>query len=171
MVAILYRMGAGYPGDVNRAHPFSIIPALPLAASPPTAYGQGVIADASGNGVRPIVAGDAAITELWGITVRPYPLQPASATNYGEVVLGAGGAPPTNQVLDIMGAGYIFTQVVGTPIQGAPVYMWYAVSSGSHVQGGFEAANTGGSTLQLSNKYYFNGGPDAQGVCELRVRL
>jgi hypothetical protein len=25
--AITYRMGAGYPGDVNRAHPASIIPA------------------------------------------------------------------------------------------------------------------------------------------------
>jgi hypothetical protein len=168
MVAFTYRMGAGFAGDVNRAHPFSIAPAIPLAATPPTLYGQAVIADAGGAGVRPIVAGDSAVTDLWGITVRPYPLQPASATNYGQVSLSDVPIPPTNQIIDLLSSGYIFVKVNGTPVQGGRVYIWYAVASGAHVQGGFEAANTGGSTLQLNDRYYFNGGPDASGICELR---
>lgn len=168
MVAIKGRMAAGFPGDVNRAHPFSVTPVIPLNGNPPTAYGQPVVADASGNGVRPFGAGDGAVTDMWGVTVRPYPLNPANASNYGQVSLTDVPVPPTNQIMDVLQSGFIFVPVVGTPVQGGRVYIWYAATSGSNVQSGFQASNTGGSTLQLNDRYYFNGGPDVNGVCELR---
>src|SRR5262249_5668758 len=64
--AIAYRMQAGFPGDVNRMHPASIEPCLIDASAPPTAYGQAVLVDGTTQGVRPLVAGDQALTDVYG---------------------------------------------------------------------------------------------------------
>ena len=45
-IAITYRMGAGFPGDVTRTHPVDIFPRLADTTNPPTLAGQGVIYDA-----------------------------------------------------------------------------------------------------------------------------
>lgn len=170
MVAFAYRMGTGFPGDVNRTHPASILPCLVDASAAPTAFGQAVVIDTTTQGVRPVVSGDSAIDEIFGVTVRPYPFQQQSATNYGAASFG-GGTPPQPGAIDILRAGYIMVNVVGTPNKGGRVYIWYAASSGSHVQGGFEAANTGGSTLELNENYFFNGPPGSDGVCELGITI
>lgn len=169
--AFAFRMGAGFPGDVNRGHPASIEPTLIDASAPPTAFGQAVLVDATTDGVRPFAAGDTAVTIIWGITVRPFPFQQQAATNYGAIGFGA-AAPPTSGEIDVLRAGYI----MGTALpagsaavsKGSAVYVWCAASSGAHIQGGFESAATGGSTAALDvSRYQFNGPADANGNVEI----
>lgn len=165
--AFTFRMNAGFAGDVNRGHPASIQPCLIDASAPPTAYGQAVTIDSTSEGVRPLVSGDSGLTEIWGVTVRPYPIQQATTSNnYGAAAYGS-VAPPLLQPIDVLRGGYVMVSVVGSPNKGGTVYIWYAASSGSHVQGGFEAANTGGSTLALDSSYQWNSPPDNTGIAEL----
>jgi hypothetical protein len=168
--AFQFRMNAGFPGDVNRGHPASIQPALIDSNAPPTAYGQAVVIDATTQGVRPIVAGDSALTDIWGVTVRPYPIQQATTNqSYGEVAYGS-VAPPTLQPIDILRGGYIMVNVgtlYGSPVKGGPVFIFYAATGGGHIQGGFEGA-TGATTIALNPLLYqWNSPPDASGVAEL----
>lgn len=170
-VAFQYRMGAGFAGDVNRGHPASIQPCLIDAAAPPTLSGQAVVVDPTTQGVRPLVAGDSALTGIWGVTVRAYPFQQA-LTGGGRVgAIGFGvAAPNSQQPIDVLTAGYIMVNVVGATLKGAPVFIWIAASSGAHVQGGFEQAATGGSTISLDTaRYFWNSPPDASGIAELRI--
>lgn len=164
-VAYQFRMGAGFAGDVNRTHPASIEPVLIDASAPPTAYGQAVLIDPTTQGVRPFASGDTAVTIANGVTVRPYPFQQPSTTNYGSIGFGS-GTPPTSGVMDILRQGYISAQVVGSPVKGGAVYVWCAASTGSHVQGGFEAAASAGNTAALANAK-FNGPADSTGVAEI----
>jgi hypothetical protein len=76
-VAITYRMGAGFPGDVNRMHPASIVPNLMDAANPIRLYGDPCTLGAA-NSVRGFLAGDAALTRIRGVLVRPAVAQPTS---------------------------------------------------------------------------------------------
>jgi len=167
-----YRMGAGFPGDVNRTHPASIEPTLIDPSAPPTLYGQAVVIDATSQGVRPLVAGDSSLTAIYGITVRPFPIQQQSSTNYGASNVGS-ATPPTSQPMDVLRAGYIMSTLSGSAaaVKGAPVFVWVAASTGTHIQGNFEAAATGGSTIQLDAKTTFNGPADASGVCEIAFNI
>lgn len=168
--SVQFRMGAGVPGDVNRGHPASIQPAIIDPNSPPTAYGQAVVIDGATNGARPIGAGDGALTEIWGVTVRPYPIQqPTTANSYGEAPYGT-SAPPALQPVDVLRGGYVMVSVntsVAAPVKGGAVYIWYAASGGGHVQGGFEGGATGGSTIALDSSYQWNSPPDSNGIAEL----
>lgn len=175
--AFTFRMGAGFAGDVNRTHPASIEPCLIDAANPPLFYGEAVIADlTSTNGVRAPVAGDSGLASVFGVTVRPFPIQAGSGSNFGAVALGVPGVPPASGVIDILKSGYIMVNLAGAAaaLKGSPVFVWVAASSGSHVQGGFEAAATGGSTVALDatgDRYYFNGPADSNGIVELAFNL
>lgn len=164
-VAFGFRMGAGFPGDVNRTHPVDIVPELPSATLPPTAYGQMTILDTSTGTVRRFDTGDTAVTTAYGVTVRPYPTQQSSASNYGQADIGS-ATPPTSGVMDVVRRGYIMAKVNGTPVKGGAVYVWCAASSGAHVQGQLEASATGGSTASLTNAT-FNSAPDANGYVEI----
>ena len=170
-VAFAFRMGAGFAGDVNRTHPASIEPCLIDDAAPPTAYGQAVLVDATTQGVRPFAAGDQSDTVAagYGMTVRPYPIQQSSASNYGEANMGE-AVPPVKGIIDVLRAGYIMGKVVGSPVKGAAVYVWAAASSGAHVLGGLESAYSSGNTTQLKNAT-FNGSPDAAGVVEVAFNV
>lgn len=170
-VAFAFRMGAGFPGDVNRTHPASIEPCLINASAPPAFFGQAVLVGASG--VRPITTGDQSNTVAagYGITVRPYPFQQSSASNYGAAAIGA-GAPPVTGVVDVLRAGYIMGQIPTgqTPAKGAPVYVWATASSGSNIQGGFTSVYTALNTTQVLNAT-FNGPPDASGNVEIAFNI
>lgn len=172
-VAYAYRMPAGFPGDVNRTHPANILPVQILSSNPPTLYGQLVVRDVSGNGVRPLGAGDTAPNPLLlGVTVRPFPTQQAAATNYGAAPIGP-VAPPTSGEIDMLASGLIMVQMntsAGAVINGGSVYIWVAATSGGHVQGGYESVATGGSTILLPDAYY-NGPADSGGVTELAFNL
>lgn len=168
--AFTFRMGAGFAGDVNRGHPCSIQPSLISPANPIISYGQPVILDATaGNngGVRALQATDTGLTEIWGVAVRPYPNQQATTSgNYGSVPYGPIAAPQL-QPLDVLRGGYVMVPVVGSPVKGGSVFVWIAASGGGHVQGGFEIASSGGSTITLDAVYQWNSPPDANGIAEL----
>lgn len=173
MTAFPFRMGAGFPGDVNRSHPVSIEPALIDASAPPLAYGLAVVVDPTTQGVRQMAPGDSALTAVYGVTVRPYPFQQSSAVNNGAIGYGA-GAPPTSGPIDVLRSGYIMAPVVGTPVKGATVYVWIAASTGAHVQGGFEASASGSNTIPLTGAgslATFNGGADASGIAEIEFNV
>lgn len=165
--AIPFRMGAGFPGDVNRGHPASIEPCQLDLAAPLSGYGLPVLVDAATNTVRPITAADQALTEIWGVAVRPYPIQQATTTqNYGAAPYGGAGVP-VQQPIDILRGGYVFVTVVGAPAKGGAVHIWAAASGGGHTLGGFETNASGGNTMDLSSAYSYNSPPDTNGVCEL----
>jgi hypothetical protein len=169
-----FRMPTGFPGTVNRTHPAGIEPCLVDVNAAPQAYGIPVLIDAATQGVRPFAAADNTTpATAYGFTVRPYPMQAASATNYGATAFGA-AIPPPLQPIDVLTGGYILVQLnnfaVNNAVKGGAVYVWFAASAGAHVQGGIEAAATGGSTALL-NYAYFNGPAGADGVAEVAFNL
>ena len=176
-VAFQFRMGAGFAGDANRAHPFNIEPCLIDSTYPPVNYGVAVMADrAAPNGVRIVQTGDSGLTAIYGITVRPFPLQQQATTNYGAISLGPGTAtPPSSGVIDILKSGYILVQLYGATAatKGGGVWVDTNASGGSgssaHVIGGFQAASGSGLVaLDASfGRIYFNGPADANGIVEL----
>ena len=173
MVAFLYRMGAGFAGDVNRTHPVSIEANLIHAASPPTAYGQAVLVDPTSQGVRPFVAGDTAVIAAYGMTVRAFPIQQTSAPtgNFAPAALGA-AIPPSAGVLDVLRSGYIMGKLPAGQIsvKNGPVFVWCAATAGSNIQGGFVNAASAGNTAALANAI-FNGTPDADGNVEIQFNV
>jgi len=173
-VAFSFRMGAGFAGDVNRTHRNVIEPTLIDAAAPPTLYGQGVLVDSVTQGVRPLTATDTGTpVSIYGITVRPFPAQQSSGSNYGAAALGA-ATPPVSGAIDILRSGYIMVNLPfgGTPVKGSPVYIRIAATSGNHIQGAFEAAaDTLGTNTVLVTGATFNGSPDANGNVEIAFNI
>jgi hypothetical protein len=169
-VAFGFRMGAGFQGDVNRSHPVSIEPNLTSDINPPTSYGQAVLVSTIDQGMRAFAAGDVALTQAYGITVRPYPVQQSSGSNFGAAAIGA--AVPASGIIDVVRFGYIMvTLPVGqVPVKNGQAVVWGAASSGIHIQGGFEAAASAGNTATLANAH-FNGAPDANGNVELMFNI
>lgn len=171
-VAYSYRMGAGFAGDVNRMHPASIEAAKIDPTNPPTFFGQPVLANGAANSVRAFLATDTAVTDAYGVTVRPFPTQQATASlAYAQANFGSGG-PSTAQALDVLRSGYILVPVVGATTKGGAVFIWVTASSGAHVQGGFEAAANGVNTIALpTTKFQWNGPADANGIAELAFNV
>jgi hypothetical protein len=176
VVAFTFRMGGGIAGDVNRTHPADIEPNINDATNPITFYGQAGRYNQSTGTFQSVVAGDTALTAIGGISVRPYPIQQSTASEaFAEADFG-GGAVSNVGALDVLKSGYM-TVVVntanGTPVKGNPVYVWIAVASGSHVQGGFEGGNSAGNTIELTTQgqTYFNSQPDANGNIEIAFNL
>lgn len=170
-VAFTYRMGAGFPGDINRTHPAEVEAAV-VASVPPTAYGQPVLIENASQGIRPFQAGDVAVIMPWGFTVRPFPTQQQS----GGMTASLGAAtPPTSGVMDVMRQGLMMTQlndIAATPKKGDPVFVWCAATAGVHKQGGIEVIASGGNTAALDpNKFQFNGTPDSAGVVEISCNV
>lgn len=169
-VAFSYRMGAGFPGDVNRTHPFSVLPGLMDAVDPVAAYGFPVVIDPATNSYRGVVAADrATLTKIDGILVRPFPTQ--QTTGGMTSTLGA-ATPPTSGVIDVLEDGFIIAKCnnfgVNPPTKGGAVYVWAAASAGNHVLGGFEAAADGANTALVTNAYW-NGPTDSAGITEIQV--
>lgn len=174
MAAFKYRMGAGFAGDVNRTHPATIEPTLvnSTAVTAPTAFGQAVILDTTSQAIRPFASGDASDSvqkTAYGMTVRPYPYSPSTATNYGAADFGT-GAPPSKGITDVLRAGYILAKVNGTTTKGGVVYVWCAATSGTHVLGQLEAGFSSTNTAVLAGAT-FNGVPDANGIVEIAFNI
>jgi hypothetical protein len=164
-----YRMGAGFPGDINRAHPASVEPVLNDATNPVLTSGLACVINATGDGVRQMAAGDNGVTKLYGIAVRAWPLQdPGTADNqWGGSGQGV-AALPAGVPIDVMRLGYINTFINGAPKKNDVCYVWVAASAAPHIQGGFEAASDGGNTATIANAF-FNGPPDANGYGEVII--
>lgn len=166
-ISFQFRMGAGFPGDVNRTHPASIVAGLMNQnVQAPRLFGDPVIIDSATQSYRGIVAGDTSTFACDGIVVRPYPTQ--QTVNGMTATIGT-GAPSTQQSVDILSDGFIMVKCnnSGAPNKGDPVYVYTAVNSGGHVQGGLEAA--AGANLSLISNAFWNGPVDASGIGEIRV--
>lgn len=170
-----YRMPAGIPGEVSRAFPYgcTIQPQIQHPTTPVTQYGQVCLIDPAG--IRPIAAGDTSAPAYGlGFSVRPYPspdyssIQPSYA---GSANVGFGaGAPPAAGIVDQLRRGYMTVKCnVGTPAKGGAVYVYYGVSTGSHVQAGIEAG--AGANLWAIPGAYFTGAQDANGNVEIEFKI
>lgn len=172
-VAFKYRMGAGFAGDVNRTHPAAIEPALQDATNPVNQYGVPVLVNTSANTVRAFGVGDATTTAIdpFGFGVRPFPTQASTGGAFGSAAFGA-ATPPANGAIDILRSGLIMGQLnTGTSTKGGAVYVWTAVTSGAHIQGGLEVVASAGNTALMGPRYIFNGPPDASGIVEIACNV
>jgi hypothetical protein len=175
-VAFLGRMPAGSPGDVTRHYPPATIePCLLATLTPPTLFGQAVVPSGlSDNGVRLVQAGDTALTDIYGITARAFPIQqPTSSSAFAPATIGTGSLA-TTQPVDVLRSGYVLVSLpVGNaaPVKGGTVYVWIAASTGAHVQGGFETAASGSNTITLGTKTTWQGGLDSAGNAELAFNI
>lgn len=174
-IAYQFKLNSGFAGVVNRHMPFNVI-TKPVGTM--SLYGQAGIIDATTKLPRPLAAGDTAIVDLLGITVRPYPYQQtvtdtmgSGNTNALNVGGGQQGISKASNVIDFLRSGFIQAPVVGTPGPGDPVFIWIAASTGNHVQGGFEAVTSVGNTIKLDGKTTFNGAPDANGIVEIGFNI
>ncbi len=167
-VAFTYRMGAGFPGDVNRTHPASIVPGMNHASQPARLYGDPVVTDTATNTYRGFQTGDTALTRITGIVVRPYPIQ--MRTGGDTAAIGTAAAPANGNVMDVLDDGFIMARcnnfATQQPTKDGLVYVWCAVSSGAHVQGGFESVASGGNTAAIANARW-NGPCDSNGIGEI----
>lgn len=169
--AIKFRMNAGFPGDVNRTHPFSVEPCLQDDVAPCLLYGQILTIDATGNAVRKLLAADqsdAVSLMCWGMSVRPFPIQQSTGgmtSDFGAAV------PPVTGVIDVLRQGYgmaVLNDVTALPKKGDAVYVWAVATSGVHIQGGIEAVFSSTNTVKLANAV-FNGAGDASGNVEIII--
>jgi hypothetical protein len=175
--AYLYRMGAGYPGQVNKQHPSNIVAARPDATVPPTNYGLACVLKSTGNVIRAMAATDTALTDLYGIIARDFPAQQqltgASGT-YGGVGFGTVGSLTAAKDMSVLLSGFITVQCYTgqTPVKGGTVYVRIAASSGNHVQGGFEAAADGTNNIAITgSRTYWNSPVDASGYAEIAFNI
>lgn len=171
-IAYTYRMPAGFSGDVNRTHPFWIEPCAIDQTSPPTFYGQACVLDATTHKIRSVLDGDHDLTDIYGIAVRPFPFQQATATNYGAATIGD-ATPPLNQPIDILRSGYCMVKIAGTPVKGGDVYVWADAAASANVPGIFTVTTTAGSTIgplttQINS---FQGGVDSGSVGEVAIHV
>jgi hypothetical protein len=155
-MAIPYRMNGLFAGSVNRTHPCSVVPHKqdPTVVGP-IAPGTAVKVNATGDGVIPIGAGDAALTNIFGIVVRAYPVQPGVWNTDGTI------SQPMRPV-DVLRYGYIGVRTTGTPVIGGPAFVVLA-------DGSFASATSGATTTGAAVNAHFNGPPDANGNAELVV--
>lgn len=168
-VSYAYRMGAGFPGDINRTQPFSALPGLMNAANPIRLYGDAAIVDSATNSYRGAVAGDAGVTRIDGVLVRPYPVQQTSGGM--NAVFGQAAAPAAG-VVDVLRAGFIMVRCnnfsAAQPTKGGAVHLRIAATAGVLVQGGFHSAADAANTVLIANAKW-NGPGDAAGIAELEV--
>lgn len=168
-VAFTYRMGAGFPGDVNRTQPFSALPFLINTTNPPLAYGNPLIVNAADNTLRGVIAADGSATaaKIYGVLIRPYPTQQTS----GGMSASIGAAvPPVSGIADALRSGFIMCKLPAGQVvsKGGAVFVWAAPTSGSSIQGGLVNAASTTNTLTVINAA-FTGPADANGNVEVEV--
>lgn len=169
-VAFTFRMGAGFPGSVNRSHPAFIEPAMNDVTNAVAFYGEAVLVNTAANSVRGIISSDTSNVAIYGVAARNFPVQQSTAaTAFAPATIGGLVAPLPGEV-DVLREGYIIVPINGAVTKGGTVYVWSAATSGAHTQGGFEASSPGGSGFQATNAY-FNGPADSNGFGEIVVRL
>lgn len=170
-VAFTYRMGAGFPGDITRAHPMSVVAGLNNSSVQAVrAYGDAVLVNTADSTIRGVVAGDGSVTaaKIYGVCVRPYPIQQQAQTNYNTAIGAA--AVPAGAVVDTLRQGFIMVKLpAGAAVtKDGTVYVWCAASASTNVQGQFVAAANGTNTLTVTNAK-FTGPADANGNAEIEV--
>lgn len=171
-VAFPYRMGAGFPGDINRGMPFKALPNLNNSSVQAIRfYGDAVFVNTTDSTVRGAVAADqnATAAAFYGVAVRPYPIQQQAQTGINNSPIGA-AAVPAAAIVDVLREGFIMVKLPAgaTVTKGGTVYVWCTATSGNNIQGQFVASASAGNTLPITNAK-FNGPADANGNVEVEV--
>ncbi|MBU9153124.1 hypothetical protein KTD28_00710 [Burkholderia gladioli] len=165
--AYQFRMPAGFPGDLQRAEVATIETQLIDPAAPPTAFG---VAVKLVNGkIQPINNAADTAASVYGVNLRPYPIQ-----GNGTDPLGT-STPPTSGATDVLKRGYEMVSLGGTAAatKGGTVYVRVAGAATGKPLGGFEAAadSTSANTVAMPASWYFTGPADANGVVEIAVNI
>jgi hypothetical protein len=167
-VAFGYRMGVGFPGDINRMHPASVVAGLIDSANPFRAFGEAALFGAANN-YRTVIATDQSATavRIAGIIVRSYPTQQTTGgmnASFGNAV------PPASGVADFLDEGFAIVKMKAGVVvkKGDPVFIWATATETVNIQGEYQATATASKTVPVANAY-FNGPADAQGNVEIRV--
>lgn len=160
MVAYLYRMPSGIPGDVSRKSHSTTEAALMGA----TAFaGYGLFAKIVAGKLVPIGAGDTA-ADVYGLLVRSYPVQG------GDSALGS-STPPTSGMVDVLRRGYMTVKSnAGTAALNGQVYVRVATPAAGKPIGGIEAAADGGNTIAITGARFMHAA-DAQGNVEIAYNI
>lgn len=160
MVAFVYRMPSGIPGDVSRKENSVVETQILNASLPFSAYGL-VGKMASGKFV-PFAGGEAA-TDAYGVLVRPFP------TNSGTDGLGT-ATPPTSGPGDVLRRGYITVKLNGgaTVTAGSQAYIRVAAAAAGKPLGGWEGAADSTNTVAINA--IFMSAADADGNVEISFR-
>jgi hypothetical protein len=148
--AYTFRMPAGFAGDLQRAEIATIETQQINSSAPPTSFGVAI--KLVGGLVTPINASTDTSANVYGVNLRPYPIQ-----GNGTDPLGT-STPPTSGVVDVLRRGYVDVVLNGTTAaaKGGTVYVRVANVSAGKPLGGFEAAaelvgtagaNTGNGTM------------------------
>ncbi len=163
MSAFLFRMPYGIPGDVTRQSQAKIEPHVYNSALAFPGFGLfGKIA--SGKFV-PVAGGDAA-SVVYGLLVRPYPIQGANPSD----PLGT-SVPPTSGIADVLKSGYANVKVnAGTAALGGVVYIRVAAAAAGKPIGGIEAAADSTNTIVVAGAQ-FMGAADAGGNAEIAFNI
>lgn len=169
-VSFGYRMGTGFPGDVNRTHPFSAVPGLMDTTNPVRLYGDPVLINTAANSYRGLLTSDTAVTKIDGVLVRPYPI---SQTTGGMTASFGAAVPPVGpSVCDVLNEGFILARcnnfAAQQPTKGGAVFIWVAASTGAHVLGGFESV-TNASAIAITNAKWAGPVDPVTGVGEIQV--
>lgn len=150
MVAIPYRMGASYPGEITRSQQMLVEPLIIMEAGQtgsPTAFGVPIIVDtANNNKGRLPASGELGIS---GILVRDWPSNSIS----NDPLDTATPLTRPGSAMSLLKHGYCgVTCSYGTPVKEAPVYLRSAVNGGRQV-GAWEATpdGTGASAATAGN--------------------
>jgi len=163
--AYQFRMPAGFAGDLQRAEVATIETQQIDASAPPTVFGVAVKLVAGK--VQPINNSADTAALVYGINLRPYPIQ-----GNGTDPLGT-STPPISGVTDILKRGYVDVSLGGTTAaaKGGTVYVRVATPSAGKPLGGFEAASDTTNTIALPSSCYFTGPADAYGVTEIAFNI
>lgn len=160
MVAFVYRMPSGIPGDVSRKENSVVETKILDSTKPFSAYG--LAGKMSGGKFVPFAGGEAA-TDFYGVLVRPYP------TNSGQDPLGS-ATPPTSGPGNALRRGYITVKLNGgaSVVDGGQVYVRVAAAAAGKPIGGFEGAADSTNTVAVDA--VFMSAADADGNVEISAR-
>lgn len=159
MVAYLYRMPTGIAGEVTRFASAVIEPQemTPVGiAGHPTAYGIPVAFSAVSGYEGMIRSLLAETSVVYGLLVRPFP------TAAGTDGLGV-ATPPDEGAADVLRSGYMTVLLSGSTnaVKGGTVYIWHAAATGTHILGGYEAADPSTDGFALNATFMSDAAPGA----------
>lgn len=160
--AILYRMPYGIPGDVTRQSQATIEAQIYGATAFP---GFGLFGKIASGKFVPVGADDTA-ADVYGLLVRPFPIQGANASD----PLGT-AVPPTKGAADVLRRGYATVKCnAGTPALGGKVYIRVAAAATGKPIGGIEAAAVTDETIEVAGAQFMSAA-DAGGNVEIAFNI
>jgi hypothetical protein len=173
-VAFAYGSPSGIIGRATRTISHPPDTAVNDATNPIAFYGCVGVATAAGT-VRQIAATDTSGGVLiTGIAVQAFPYQQATTTApYGASAFSAMSAPAGGHAIGYIRSGWacVYCNGAATVNITTPVYVWNAASTGTHIQGTFEATATVGSTVLVANAFYNGPGDAATGAVEIGFNI